>query len=177
MHGLLYQMKVFTVDLAGQISCNSFTTVTAMFTSQKGKGHGWQDSKLIVERQVNGEWETLTHLSLRGAAGEPKIDIDPLRVDFGIVGLGETSAARFVISNSGDALLNFEIDSNWDSKDIISLDPETPLVQSIPAGQSRVILAYLTSYSAGYCSTTIQVQSSVGSISVYLSGECFLSLT
>lgn len=85
---------------AGTIEPSSHTTITAMFQSMAGRGEEWQEAVLIVQKQNDdGTWSELTKLKLQGAAGEPKIDLNPNEVDFGVVGVSQNVRAGFQVRN------------------------------------------------------------------------------
>lgn len=77
-----------------------------MFKSIAGKGHAWQEAILIIQKQnEDGTWSELTNIKLQGAAGEPKIELLPSTIDFGVVGVSENIRSMFQVRNAVNCLI------------------------------------------------------------------------
>ncbi|KAI8908562.1 hypothetical protein EDD86DRAFT_270613 [Gorgonomyces haynaldii] len=121
----------------GEIEINDNVKIEAMFQSLHGKGDSWQEAVLVVEKlNEDGTWALLSSLKLQGAAGEPKFDLEPLDIDFGLLGLNEEATGTFWIRNDGNAMLKYQMNPQWESPETFFLYPDTPM-QSIVDPESR----------------------------------------
>lgn len=161
--------------LAGQIEPSSQATITAMFNSIAGKGSDWQEAILIVQKlNEDGTWSELSKIKLQGAAGEPKIELNPSIIDFGVVGVMQTIRSKFQVINDGNAILKFEIENDWESQDEIYLDSDVPLspaLISIPAQESKIFYVNFNTSISGRYNTNIKFHSIVGSCVLHIIGE------
>ncbi|KAI8925707.1 hypothetical protein BC831DRAFT_550468 [Entophlyctis helioformis] len=158
----------------GVLDANETISIEAIFESMEGKGDGWQEAKLIIERRAedgSDKWSLLSHLKLVGAAGHPDLTLEPSELDFGPTGVGTEKRLTVHFKNDGNALLNYELQEPWEAFDEIKFAPDFSPKGIINAGESRSVQIIFSPRSKEYYSSVIYIKTPIGDRILSVHGE------
>jgi hypothetical protein len=154
----------------GSLEPNESIEINAIFDAISGRGDGWQQARLVVERtNANDEdWTGVSDVRLKAALGIAQFILEPATIDFGEVGVGTTKNCQIWIKNPGTAVCLYQI-TNSIPNDIILLD--FPLNGTIaPDSQTPICIQFSPQATADFI-CDIDFKTSVGDLSLSIFGK------
>ncbi|KAK5666267.1 hypothetical protein QVD99_007029 [Batrachochytrium dendrobatidis] len=169
--GLAWKMKSVA---EGYLETNETIAIETMFESTDGQRNDWQHAKLIIERCSNDgseNWSLLSEMKLVGATGHANLELIPPEIDFGSTGVGMDKILVVVFKNDGNAILNYEVQTPWESDQEITFSPDFNLKGSIGPGETiPVSVTFSPKYVTNY-SSTINIKTPSNEYSFNIHGE------
>ncbi|KAH9270237.1 hypothetical protein BASA83_007574 [Batrachochytrium salamandrivorans] len=131
----------------GYLEAGENNTIEVVFESLDGFGDDWQQENMIIEL-CSGDnlesWLFFSKIKLIGASGHASLEFEPSEIDFGPTGIGSEKTMQMTFRNDGNAVLNYEVQTPWESSDEVTLSLGFSLKGAIKA---KEVLSTLVTFS------------------------------
>ncbi|KAJ1336456.1 hypothetical protein BSLG_007240 [Batrachochytrium salamandrivorans] len=158
----------------GYLEAGENNTIEVVFESLDGFGDDWQQENMIIEL-CSGDnlesWLFFSKIKLIGASGHASLEFEPSEIDFGPTGIGSEKTMQMTFRNDGNAVLNYEVQTPWESSDEVTLSLGFSLKGAIKAKEVlSTLVTFSPVFSTNY-STVIYIKTSIGDRSFNVHGE------